>query len=73
MDEKKEYKHKDASIAIIDDHEAILEGIYSYLKRQGINKVDVFTSPEAMEEAALSTHYDVYIIDVELKEDTGLS
>jgi DNA-binding NarL/FixJ family response regulator len=73
MDEKKEYKHKDASIAIIDDHEAILEGIYSYLKRQGINKVDVFTSPEAMEKAAVSTHYDVYIIDVELKEDTGLS
>jgi DNA-binding NarL/FixJ family response regulator len=73
MDEKKAYQHKDASIAIIDDHEAILEGIYSYLKRQGISKVDVFTSPEAMEEAAGRTHYDVYIIDVELKENTGLS
>ena len=73
MDERKEYQHKDASIAIIDDHEAILEGIYSFLKRQGISKVDVFTSPEAMEEAAGRAHYDVYIIDVELKEDTGLS
>ncbi len=73
MDERKEYQHKDASIAIIDDHEAILEGIYSFLKRQGISKVDVFTSPEAMEEATGRAHYDVYIIDVELKEDTGLS
>lgn len=73
MDEKKEYRHKDASIAIIDDHEAILEGIYSFLKRQGISKVNVFTTPKAMEEAASRMHYDVYIIDVELKEDTGLS
>ena len=73
MDEKKAYQHKDASIAIIDDHEAILEGIFNYLKRQGISRVDVFTSPEAMDEAAGRTHYDVYIIDVELKENTGLS
>ena len=73
MDERKEYQHTDASIAIIDDHVAILEGIYSFLKKQGFEKIDVFTSSMAMEEAISSTHYDLYIIDVELKEDTGLS
>ncbi len=73
MSEQKEYQYANLSIAIIDDHEAILEGINSFLKKQGIGRVDVFTSPEGLSDAMSSTRYDVYVIDVELKEDTGLS
>ncbi len=73
MSEQKEYQYQNLSIAIIDDHEAILEGINSFLKKQGIGRVDVFTSPEGLSDAMSSTRYDVYVIDVELKEDTGLS
>jgi len=73
MSEQKEYQYANLSIAIIDDHEAILEGINSFLKKQGVGRVDVFTSPEGLSDAMSSTRYDVYVIDVELKEDTGLS
>ncbi len=64
----RKYKLGDLSLAIIDDHEVVLEGFKSYMIKNGTGKVDTFTSAHQLLER-MSTHtYDIYIVDVELPD-----
>ena len=56
------------SIAVIDDHDVVLEGMKGVLMKQGYPQVDVFhTASELL--ATLPQHgYDIYVVDVELPD-----
>ena len=56
------------SVAIVDDHEMVLEGFSSFMLRNGIKHVDCFKTGQALF-ASMSEHsYDIYIIDLELPD-----
>lgn len=62
------YKLQEVKIAVVDDHEVVLEGLQSYLKRNGLKYVTTFSSSRALLDRVKSNIYDFYIIDVELPD-----
>ena len=61
------------NIAIVDDHWAILEGYQSLLKKLTyVNSVHVFTTSEAFFEETKHTHFDLVLLDIQLKDEDGL-
>ncbi len=42
------YKFKGISVAIIDDHELILEGFRGFLMRNGITQVEAFSKAQPL-------------------------
>lgn len=64
MNEAQRYLLQDKSVAIVDDHELILEGFKSLMRGCGVEKVETFIS--AADIAGILPHrtFDVYIIDI---------
>ena len=54
------------SVAIIDDHEVVLEGFKSYIMNSGITHVETFNKVQPLLDRIHSHPFDVYIVDVEL-------
>lgn len=62
------YKFKGISVAIIDDHELILEGFRGFLMRNGITQVEAFSKAQPLLNRMVSQQFSVYIVDVELAD-----
>ena len=62
------YKFKGISVAIIDDHELILEGFRGFLMRNGITQVEAFSKAQPLLDRMVSQQFSVYIVDVELAD-----
>jgi DNA-binding NarL/FixJ family response regulator len=62
------YKFEGLSVAIIDDHELVLEGFRSFLVRHGITDIEAFSKAQALLDRITSRHFSVYIVDVELAD-----
>ena len=58
----------DTTVAIVDDHEIVLEGFRSFIERSGVGGVDAFTTARQLLDAIGFRRYDVYIIDIELTD-----
>ena len=68
MNDIENYKLQGVRVAVVDDHEVVLEGIKSYLQRHGANHVSTFTSAKSLLDNLLHIANDIYIIDVELPD-----
>ena len=66
MDDK--YKFEGISVAIIDDHELVLEGFRSFLVRNGVIDVEAFCKAQPLLERSVLHPFSVYIVDVELAD-----
>ena len=66
MDDK--YKFEGISVAIIDDHELVLEGFRSFLIRSGIPDVEAFSKAQPLLDRVVSHPFTIYIVDVELAD-----
>ena len=73
MDENRRYRLEDLSVAIVDDHELVLEGFSSYMRRQGMGQVEAFArADELLSRVESRGGFSVYIVDVELPDmDAG--
>ena len=58
-------------IAVVDDHNLVLEGFRSLLTRNGLRHVELFRSAAALTDILRTRTYDIYIIDVELPDMDG--
>ena len=58
-------------IAVVDDHNLVLEGFRSLLTRNGLRHVELFRSAAALTAILRTRTYDIYIIDVELPDMDG--
>lgn len=62
-------KLRGVKVAVVDDHEVVLEGLHSYMQRNGMKHVSLFVSAHDLLISVKSgTYFDVYIIDVELPD-----
>lgn len=68
MTEIDKYKLEDVKVAIVDDHEVVLEGFKSYIQRSGITHVEAFSRVQPMLDRIPSHPFQVYIVDVELMD-----
>lgn len=66
MDDK--YKLEGISVAIIDDHELVLEGFRSFLIRSGIPDVEAFRKAQPLLDRIANHPFSIYIVDVELAD-----
>jgi DNA-binding NarL/FixJ family response regulator len=55
-------------VAVVDDHEVVLEGIRSYLMRHGIACVSAYQSAKTLLDGMRHQRYDLFLIDVELSD-----
>lgn len=62
------YKFEGISVAIIDDHELVLEGFRGFLMRNGITRVEAFSKAQPLLDRMASQQFSVYIVDVELAD-----
>ena len=58
-------------IAVVDDHNLVLEGFRSLLTRNGLRHVELGRSAAALTDILRTRTYDIYIIDVELPDMDG--
>lgn len=56
------------SVAVVDDHEVVLEGYKSFLLKHSVGNVEAFTSATAMLNRTPDRSFDVFILDVELPD-----
>ena len=56
------------AVAVIDDHEVVLEGLKSYLSGQGIGCVKAYGNASMLLLDTKSHLFDIYVIDVELSD-----
>ena len=68
MTDLKRYKLENISVAIIDDHEVVLEGFRSFMEKNGVGHVRAFSRAQQLLDNMLQCRYDVYIVDVELPD-----
>lgn len=59
---------KNISVAVVDDHEVVLEGYKSFLLKHGVGNVEAFTSATEILKRTPDHSFDVYILDVELPD-----
>ena len=62
------YRFEGISVAIIDDHEVVLEGLRSFLSKGGISHVETFCKPQPLLDRIHAHPFTVYIVDVELPD-----
>ena len=55
-------------VAIVDDHEVVLEGFKSYIQRSGITHVEAFSRVQPLLDRIPFHPFQVYIVDVELMD-----
>lgn len=68
---EKEQNSFQKSIAVVDDHEVVLEGLQGFLEKNGYANVQVFHSATKLLEQLPTQRFFVYIIDVELPDMDG--
>ena len=68
MNDIQKYKLRDVSVAVVDDHEVVLEGLRSFLIKNNITDVEVFGQTHTLLKRITTKHFDVYLIDVELAD-----
>lgn len=68
MTEIDKYKLEDVKVAIVDDHEVVLEGFKSFIQRSGITHVEAFSRVQPLLDRISSHPFQVYIVDVELMD-----
>lgn len=68
MKEDRKYVLEDISIAIVDDHEVVLEGYRSFLVKKGIKDTEAFNKGKSLLNRVRAKHFDLYIVDVELPD-----
>lgn len=59
------YQLENISIAIIDNHEVVLEGFKSYIVKSGITHVETFSKVQPLLDRIHSHPFDIYIVDAE--------
>ena len=59
------------SIAVIDDHDVVLEGLRGFLMKKGYPQVDAFHSATELLRKIPQQRYDIYIVDIELPDMNG--
>lgn len=59
------------SIAVVDDHSVVLEGTKSFLLQNGAESVECFTDGHELLERMAHKRFDIYIVDVELRNCDG--
>jgi DNA-binding NarL/FixJ family response regulator len=59
---------KGLSVAVIDDHEVVLEGLRSYLSGHGVGHLDAFSRASQLLDSIRTNSYEVFVIDVELPD-----
>lgn len=64
-------KYKELSVAAVDDHEAVLQGVGSFLRENGVGRIDLFLDGTQLAETLAENDYDLYIIDLETKQQSG--
>lgn len=64
----RKYKLSDLSIAIVDDHEVVLEGFKSYMLKNGTECVETFADGHSLLNRINAKTFDVYVVDVELPD-----
>lgn len=62
------YRLENISLAVVDDHEVVLEGYRSFLLKHGVGHVETFANATALLERIPARCFDIYIIDVELPD-----
>lgn len=67
----RKYKLEDLSIAIVDDHEVVLEGMKSYMERNHIEHIETFKTAQSLLDRMSVNHFDIYIVDIELPDMEG--
>ena len=60
------YQFEGVSVAVIDDHEVVLEGFKSYMVKHGLTKVEAFSRAQPLLDRIHSHPFSVYVIDVEM-------
>lgn len=71
MNEAQKYILRNLSVAIIDDHELILEGFKSLMQGCGAGNVETFVHPADLIRALACRRFDVYIIDIGMPDIDG--
>lgn len=59
------------SIAVIDDHDVVLEGLCSFLMKNGCQQVSAFHSATELLRVLPQQQFDIYIVDIELPDMNG--
>lgn len=67
-EEKRKPSLEDTSIAIVDDHDVVLEGYKSFFAKNSINNVETFSRAQQLLDRVSMVHFDIYIVDVELPD-----
>ncbi len=65
---KSDYILSQLSLAIVDDHEVVQEGLMSYMLKNGVGYVETFSNGKALTDRMDVKKFDVYIVDVELPD-----
>lgn len=68
MTDLKKYKLENISVAIIDDHEVVLEGFRSFMEKNGVGHVRAFNNAMQLLDFMQQCIFDIYIVDVELPD-----
>ena len=70
MNDTDKYKLRETTVAIVDDHEVVLEGLKSYLSKSGVGDVEAFVRVDALLSRMRLRRFDIYIIDIEMPDTT---
>lgn len=62
------YKLQALAVAIVDDHEVVLEGFRSYMLKHGVGCVETFATADGLLQRMQARPFDIYVIDVELPD-----
>lgn len=68
MDRNQTYKLQALSVAVVDDHEVVLEGMKRFLDEGGVGRVEVFSKGGQLLDRIAVQLFDVFIVDVELTD-----
>ena len=68
MTDISKYKLENLSVAIVDDHDIVLEGFRSFMVKSGVGLVLTFNRANSLLDSVRQHHFDAYIVDVELPD-----
>ena len=68
MDNMERYKLQELSVAVVDDHEVVTEGLRAFLLPSGIRCVETFTRGVDLLKWLPLSRFDIFIVDVELRD-----
>jgi len=68
MNDVDNYKLNAVSVALVDDHDVVLEGLKAYMEEKGVGHVETFRKGSDLLSRLASRVFDVFIVDVELAD-----